>query len=64
MSFEMFPGGCDRATVSYLERERVPKNWGIVTERIRKVFVLFVECAIKGGDVKELKLRDVASCIC
>ena len=33
-SFKVFPEGCDRGTVSYLERERVPRNWGIVTERI------------------------------
>ena len=36
--FEVFPKRCDRGTVSYLEGERVPKNWGIVTERIREVF--------------------------
>ena len=48
----MFPEGCDRGTVSYLERERVPKNWGIVTGKIQKVFVSFVDCTIKGGDVK------------
>ena len=35
----MFPERCDRGTISYLEVEGVPKNWGIVTERIRKVFV-------------------------
>ena len=38
MSLELFPEGCDRGTVSYLEKERVPKNWGMVTERIQKVF--------------------------
>ena len=37
----MFPEGCDRETVFYIERERVPKNWGIVTEIIRKVFDLW-----------------------
>ena len=47
-----------------MERERVPKNWGIVTERIQKVFVGFVDCAIKGGDVKELNMfRAAASCV-
>ena len=34
----MFPKRCDRGTVSYLGGERVPKNWGIMTERIREVF--------------------------
>ena len=37
-SFEVFPEGCDRGAVSYLEGEGVPKNRGKVTERIRKVF--------------------------
>ena len=37
VGFEVFPKRCDRGTVSYLEGERVPKNWGIVTERIREV---------------------------
>ena len=37
----MFPERCDRRTVSYLEGERVPKNWGVVTKRIRKVFNYF-----------------------
>ena len=32
--FEVFPERYDRGTVSYLEGERVPKNWGIVTKRI------------------------------
>ena len=34
----MFPERCDRGAISYLEWEGVPKNWGIVTERITKVF--------------------------
>ena len=38
MSFKVFPERCDRGAISYLEGERVPKNWGVVTERIRKVF--------------------------
>ena len=38
VGFEVFPERCDRGTVSYLEGERVPKNWGVVTERIREVF--------------------------
>ena len=35
VGFGVFPERCDRGTVtiSYLERERVPKNWGIVTYR-------------------------------
>ena len=36
----MFPERCDRGTVSYMVGEAVPKNWGIVIERIRKVFDL------------------------
>ena len=31
----MFPERCYRGTLSYLEGERVPKNWGVVTKRIR-----------------------------
>ena len=31
MSFEVFRERCDRGTISYLEGEGVPKNWGIVT---------------------------------
>ena len=40
LDFKVFPKRCDRGTVSYLEGERVPKNWDIVTERIREVFDL------------------------
>ena len=40
MGFEVFPERCDRGAISYLEGEGVPKNWGIVTEGIRKVFDL------------------------
>ena len=36
VGFEVFPERCDRGAISYLEG--VPKNWGVVTERIRKVF--------------------------
>ena len=36
--FVVFPERCNRVAISYLEWERVPKNWGIVTERIGKVF--------------------------
>ena len=35
VGFEVFPKGCDRGAVSYLEGERVPQNWGVVTERIK-----------------------------
>ena len=38
MGFEGIPERCDRGAISYLEREGVQKNWGIVTERIRNVF--------------------------
>ena len=34
VGFEVFPERCDRGTISYWEGERVPKNRGIVTERI------------------------------
>ena len=34
----MFPEGCNRGAISYLEGEGVPKNWGVVIEGIRKVF--------------------------
>ena len=51
----MFPKRCDRGTVSYLEGERVPKNWGIVTEGIREVFDGFVNSTIESGGMKVLK---------
>ena len=38
VGFEMFPERCNRGAISYLEGEGVPKNRGIATERIRKVF--------------------------
>ena len=38
VGFEVFPNRCDSESVFYLEGERVPKNWGIVTEAIREVF--------------------------
>ena len=34
VSFQVFPKGCDRVTVSYLEGGRVPKKRDIVTGRI------------------------------
>ena len=45
----MFPERCDRGAISYLEGQRVPKNWGVVTERIRKVF------AVKSGGMNQLE---------
>ena len=36
----MLPKRCNRGTISYMKRERVPKDWRIVTEGIRKVFDL------------------------
>ena len=38
VGFEVFPERCNRGAISYLEGERVPKNRGIVTERIGKMF--------------------------
>ena len=38
VSFEVLPKRCNKGTISYMERERVPKGRGIVTEGIRKVF--------------------------
>ena len=39
MGFGVFPERCDRGTISFLKGEGVPKNWGIVTERIRKCLI-------------------------
>ena len=36
--FEVFPERIDRGAISNFEGERVPKNWGIVTERIGEKF--------------------------
>ena len=36
MGFEVLPERCDKGTISYWEG--VPKNWGVVTEGIGKVF--------------------------
>ena len=38
VGFEVFPERHDRGAISYLEGEGVPKNWGIVTERIGEKF--------------------------
>ena len=40
MGFELLLKRCNRGTVSYMKGERVPKDRGIVTEGIRKVFDL------------------------
>ena len=40
VGFDVFHERCNRGAISYLERERVPKNWGVVTEKMRKVFDL------------------------
>ena len=37
-SFKVLPKRCNRRTISYMEREKVLKDRGIVTEGIRKVF--------------------------
>ena len=37
VSFEVLPKRCNKGTIFYLERERVPEGGGIVTEGIRKV---------------------------
>ena len=39
VGFEVFPETCNRGAISYLEGGRVPKNWGIVTERIGKCLI-------------------------
>ena len=59
----MFPKRCDRGTVSYLEGERVPKNWGIVTERIREVFDGFMNSMVESGGMKELEFGGASPCI-
>ena len=38
VGFEVLPTRCNRGTVSYMKGEKVPKDWNIVTEGIRKVF--------------------------
>ena len=38
VSFKVLPKRCNRGTISYMERERVPKGRGIVTKGVRKVF--------------------------
>ena len=38
VSFKVLPKTCNRGTISYMKGERVPKDRGIVTGGIRKVF--------------------------
>ena len=38
VSFDVLPERCVKGAISYFEGERVPKNWGIVTERIGEKF--------------------------
>ena len=57
MSFSVFPKRCNRGTISYMEREGVPKGRGIVTEGVRKVFHRFFNSAIEGGGLKEIRLE-------
>ena len=61
-SFEMLPKRCNRRTLSYMERERVPKDRGIVTG-ITKVFNGFVNSTIKCGGLKELEFGGTSPCI-
>ena len=63
VSFKVFPKRCDRRTISYVEREGVPKGRGIVTKGIRKVFHRFVNSAIEGGGLKELEFRGTLPCV-
>ena len=38
VSFMVLPKRCNRGTIFYMERERVPMGRGIVTKGVRKVF--------------------------
>ena len=49
VNFEVLPKRCYRGTISFMERERVPKGRGIVIEGIRKVFNGFVNLRSKVG---------------
>ena len=63
MGFEVLPERCNRGTVSYMKKEKVPKNWGIVTEGIRKVFDSFVNPTIKSGGLNGLEFMGTSLCI-
>ena len=62
MGFEVLPKRCNRGTVSYMKGERVPKDWGIVTEGIKKVFDWFVNSTIESGGLKELEFGATSPC--
>ena len=47
VGFEVLPKRCNRGAVSNMKGERVPKDRGIVTERIREVF----DCKIQEGGI-------------
>ena len=55
MGFEVFPERCDRGKVSYLEGERVPKNGGVVTKRIR-IYLLYIAISISSLVLNSLVL--------
>ena len=59
----MFPERCNRGTVSYLEGEGVPKNSGIVTERIGKLLDWFMNFTVKSESMKELECGGASPCI-
>ena len=40
VSFKVLPKRCNRGTISYMERERVPNGRGIVTKGVRSMFSL------------------------
>ena len=40
-------------------REGVPKNWDIVSERIKKVFDSFMNSTVKSGGMEELRFGGV-----
>ena len=63
VSFEVLPKRCNRGTISYMERETVPKGRGIVTEGIRKVFNSFVNSTIKSGGLKEFEFGGTSPCV-
>ena len=63
VSFKVSPKRCNRGTISYMERERVPKGRGIVTEGVRKVFHRFVNSAIEGGGLKECEFGGTSPCV-
>ena len=63
MGFEVFPERCGRGAISYLECQRVPKNQGIVTERIGKMFDWFMNLTVESVGVKELEFKGALPCI-